>query len=1025
MKKKKSFEKKKYIIKHTSILCGLLALLIVVNVVLTQVTIVSSAIGYITAPWDADKTTATTETVQYFQKETASKDEALAVAKLVAEQVQAEGSVLLKNENNTLPLPESVKKVSVFGNTCDNLVFGGTGSGSGDASKNVFLDDALAAAGYEVNPTLWAFYEEQSATYHRGGGYNTDGVEQEGGYTVGEVPQSAYTDAVKQSYSEYSDAAIIIIGRVGSEGGDLPTTSDYDYNHYLQLTQNEIDMIQAVEESGEFDRIVLLVNSSNAMELGFIEDESYGIDACLWIGGVGNYGINSVVAILKGEVNPSGRLVDTYAYSAFSAPAMMNYGDNEFVEGDSLDGNSYYVTYNEGIYVGYRYYETRYEDCVLNRFNADSTAGVQLSAEGWNYQEEVQFPFGFGLSYTQFTWSDYIQTEPDANGDIKVSVTVTNSGDMAGKEVVQLYFQSPYTEYDMENHVEKASVELVGFDKTGLLQPGESETVEITVNLSDLTAYDTYGAGTYILDAGRYYITAASNAHAALNNILQEKSKDETNGVDTSKMYGQGDAAFVGAFDVDSLDVETYSVSDTGYKIVNQFETEEFSSSMAHYDETFQYLSRSDWEATYPTTYGDKNATAGAARATFADAIKTEIGYTITNPTLKNSNTVDYVWDGTQLQTIEIGTAVTGADNGLNLIDSVIDEDGDGVVDSYIDDTDEFWTSLVQQMSIDELYKLCASGGYKTEKVNSIGKKHSNVLDGTSGIAALNGNTKGTAFPSCVVQASTWNVELAEEVGKAVGEEALWLNVQGWYAPAVNMHRTPFAGRNFEYYSEDGYISGQYAAMVCKGAQEKGLYVNVKHFALNDQETNRCERLNIAAGICTYSNEQAIREIYLVPFQTCVEEGGAMGIMSSFNRVGAIWSGAHYGLMTEVLRNEWGYEGLVITDFAGYSYLNMDAGIRAGNNLWLTMGEFAIEDKASDAAVYYLQKSAKRILYTESQASGINKLRPVEGDAQVEDEMLTWHKILIAFDCVALVSLAVGTFCTVRKYKKYCKITVI
>lgn len=895
-------------------------------------------------------------TVTYYAAKFATKAEAYDQSREVAINVQAEGTVLLEN-NGALPLDVDERRISVFGVASVNIAFGGTGSGEGNRDSLIDLYTALENEGFTVNPTLKMFYEQKyHQGYHRGAGTDMNGAyygikgTRNYGYSINEVEREQYTQTVRESYGDYSDAAVIVISRSGGEGQDLPTSMAefYEANdkHYLELTDEEIDLIEEVK-SGDFGKVIVLMNTLNAFECGFLKDE--GIDAALWIGGTGQHGMIAVAKMLTGELSPEGRLPDTYAADLLSAPAMQNYGNNRYVDNGQVT-TAAYVAYEEGIYVGYRYYETR----------------ALEEGEDW-HAAQVVYPFGYGLSYTEFVWSDWQMTET-TDGFI-FSVTVTNTGDRTGKDVVELYLTKPYTGYDRTHGVEKSAVDLVGYAKTNSLAPGESETVIISVSRSCLASYDAYGVKTYLAEAGSYIFSASRNAH---------------------------DAVFTAEYTL--AEDELFNTSVTGYEITNRFETEDYTSR----PDDVALLSRADWEGTWPAVYGDGGA-AGQATMTMTDEKKDAI---LSNDHLgPNNDTMDYVYNRLtgEVETVSIGTPVTSSGEGLNFSD-MFDENG-----KPLDYEDEMWQRLVECMSVDDLYYLVSAGGGRSPAIETINKRQSNTSDSPMGLYV------GTLFPCYPIQAASWSTQTAESIGAAIAEEALWNDIRGWYAPAMDTHRTPFGGRNYEYYSEDGVLAGQYAAAVVKSTRTGGLYFHIKHLALNDQDTNRGDRGNFRNadpynGLCTYAGEQSIREIYLKPFELAVTEGGANGVMTAYNRIGDTWAGGHYGLLTEILRNEWGMRGNVLTDYAGtfgYKYMDMAQGLRAGNTQWLFMGDaFPAGDRSSDAAIYYMQKAAKDILYAEANSSRVNNQRFENGTSvKVRVTMPVWKVILTVVWVVMTVYL--------------------
>ncbi len=881
---------------------------------------------------------------QYYESVYSTEEEMALAAEEMCRELEREGMVLLQNENRALPLAQGAR-VSLLGQNSVDLVYGGAGAGSVDTSKAGNLKDALESAGFEVNGTLWDFYETGAGAGYR---KETPSVTGAGNLAAHEAPQSEYTEDVLQSMEAYGDAGIVVIGRGGSESMDLPA-------EYLEFTAEEVDLIKLAQE--KFDTVVLLLNTTNPMNLSVLEDGS--VDACLWIGAFGQCGVDAVGEALNGTVNPSGRLVDTYAYNPAWAPAAVNFGDYTIVNSQVEAGNKYMV-YAEGIYVGYRYYETRYEDVVL---------GTE-SAVNYDYAAEVQFPFGYGLSYTEFAWSDYAVTE---NGDaFEASVTVENTGDAAGKETVQVYLQSPYTEYDIANHIEKASVELAGFAKTALLAPGEKETVTVTVPKEALKVYDSEGYGTYIAEAGDYYLAAGKNAHEALNHILSAKGKTAADG-----MTADGDAEMVFTYTQEQTDADTYAVSAvTGEKIENQMTDVD----IRFYDADFAYLSRSDWTGTWPALYAEGSFE--APEELLAD--------------------------------LAVPVPEENADAEMPVFETVTSESGELMLADLIgaDFDDPRWEDLLNQAGKKELYDLVRHSGYGTYAVSSIGLPGTIQKDGPAGISSTlaGGNLSCMAYPPEVVVASTWNLDLVEEFGRLIGEDSLSSGVAVWYAPAMNIHRTARSGRNFEYYSEDAFLSGKMGAAEVAGVQAMGGIVTIKHFALNDQETNRI-------GGAVFSNEQAAREIYLKPFELAITEGNANGIMSSMNRVGARWMGAHEGVMTNIVRGEWDFNGFVITDqtsFPSFNYCDIRAGLAAGNDMWLNTANnmWKLTDEELTAGVMQnARTAAHRFLYVVANSNAMNG---VDRDTKVMNVKAGWQKlvyVLVVVMALIFVGGVYGGYC--------------
>lgn len=730
----------------------------------------------------------------------------------------------------------------------------------------------------------------------------SDTLEANTQYAVNEAPWSALSSA-ESSFAEYGDAAIVVFSRSGGEGADLPSgtngTNDSwisgseGSGNYLELSAEEIELLKnlkALKDNGTFKSIVVLINSSNALEMDFLNPaicgEDYGIDAAMWIGDVGQTGINGVGQLLAGTVTPSGSLVDTYLYDNLANPAMYNFYTQAYpnaAEYDLLtegaDVQGMYSVYQEGIYLGYRYFETRYEDVVMGTAKAGD----------YDWATTVAYPFGYGDSYTTFAYSNFNVTESD--DAFTVTLKVTNTGkSYSGKETVQVYFQSPYTDYDKANGIEKAAAELCGFAKTDVLAPGASEDVTITVKKSELRTYDANNAKTYILDAGDYYFTAATDSHNAVNNILAAKGYTVagTNG----RMTEDGDASLVWKWTNEALDATTYAASANGTAITNLFdESDPNKSSDAPGSVT--WMSRSDWTGTVPTQ---------PAALTANETLAADLAFT--------------QYDGTEADSVEMPTL--GAKNGLTLA-SMIGKDFD----------DPQWETLLDQLTFDEMVNTITLGFHNTAAAASIGKTATKDENGPQGLtAALTGGASAMCYTSEDVMAATFNVDLINEVGKCIGEDCLAMGYSGLYGPGINMHRTAYSGRNFEYYAEDPFVAGTICAAEVQGIQSKGVYVYLKHVALNDSETSR-------RGVNTWLNEQTAREIYLEVADKAITDGGAWCVMTGFNRWGATWCGANSNLLNGFLREELGMRGMCITDFSGSSqYMDLVDGLIAGSDIW-------------------------------------------------------------------------------------------
>ncbi len=858
--------------------------------------------------------------------------------------IEGEGAALLVNRGNTLPLPQGTK-FTPFSQSSFNLIYGGTGSGSMNADDAVSIRAALIEDFGEgcFNDSQWKFYA--TTKYKRVNADTTGGYQAQ--YRINEVPWDKYPQKLKDTWADFGDVALVVLSRSGGEGADVPSgleelrefMTDGDY---LRLCKEETDMFEGLEQlkkDGVFKKIVVLLNSSNALQLDFLD--KYGIDAVLWIGDVGMTGTLGVADILSGKVNPSGRIVDTFMKDNHSAPAMENFGaykwtngaeyETETAQNNTQGGivkcNSDYVVYQEGIYVGYRYFETRYEDSVLGQGNSGS----------WNYDDCVAFPFGFGLSYTDFEYSNF-RLDANRDGSFTASVDVKNTGSVDGKHTVQIYFQSPYTDYDREHLVEKAAVELCGFDKK-MIRAGETEHFEIRIERADLISYDANNLKTYIFEDGDYYFTAGRNAHDAVNNILSLKGAQ----VD-------GKANLAARWTNSKFDSETFARSAyTGKPVTNLFDNADLNKYDGADGQTVTYLSRQDWTGTYPVTQKLR-----ITEQMWADGLThEEAGH----EAIMNRMIAAY-WPDTQMPAM-------GAAGNLNA--------GELAEAKY---DDPRWAQLVSQIPYEEMTNLVYNGFHLTQAVPSINLPGTLDENGPQGFtASLMGGVSAMAYTSEDVMAATFNLELIEDMGSCIGEDFLHATeagadkvYAGLYGPGGNIHRTPYSGRNFEYYSEDGWLSGRVSTVEVKAIRDKGVYVFMKHFALNDQEEGRY-------GIATWSNEQAIRELYLKAFEGPVSQSGS-NVMSSFNRIGAVWSGGHRGLMTGILRDEWGMTGAAITDCSVYAkYMDYRYGVLAGQDLWdgYSMGIATLDGlEGNPAIVAAVQQAVKNICYNVTHSHAMN-----------------------------------------------------
>lgn len=880
----------------------------------------------------------------YPTQKATNKAEAFANAQEVNLKLAEEGFVLLKNENAALPMNKGAR-ISVFSKNSVNLSYGGSGSGGFDTSNNKDLYESLNDAGFVTNPTLKRFYESsQSGPVRTANSSDLDNGDNQKIATA-ETPQSKYTDVVRNSYADYSDAALVVVTRIGGEGFDLPryqgdsegaVSAD---SHYLELDQNEIDLLTAVTD-GTFKRVVVVFNTPSSFEATFLKDSAYAafadkIDAAVWIGFTGSNGITALGEILNGDVNPSGRLVDTWAADFTKNPSFVNFGTGCLPDTtDKYDGAMYYsVDYEEGIYVGYRYYETRGE----------------TDGEEW-YNANVVYPLGYGLSYTTFDWTvgDASASEIELGTTITVPVTVKNTGSVAGKEVVQLYASAPYT----LGGIEKAHKVLVGFAKTKLLQPSESETVTVSFDPYSAASYDyrdanSNGFSGYELEAGEYTLYVSRNAHESEKAIALNLAADVQIGTDPT----------------------------TDSEVVNRYtDSENFLDSDWQLD---TMLSRADWEGTWPTP---QTAQQHAGTDRLYEEIRSEEH---NNPTDFDSE--EYPW--------------FGEEPTLTLRDLLPSAEAEGY-EPVVSYDDERWEEVMMGCDEEEMIALINNGAYHTLAMENVGLPATIHGDGPSGFTCfmskeqVNGTCQYVSEP---VMASTWNINLMNELGEAIGEEgtigdkATGQPYSSIYAPGVNIHRSPFGGRCSEYFSEDPFISGMMGAAEVQGIQSRGVLPTVKHFVANEQETHRS-----IGGDLSWLSEQALREIYLKPFEYTVKLGETRGIMTSFNRIGTRWTGGDYRLLTEILRNEWGFNGLVICDFNTIpQYMIPRMMFYAGGSLDLATQQSAMwtdcdTSDAGDAIV--LMRAVKDVMYALVNSNAMNA-EVIGYNPPIWQEYLHWINI--------------------------------
>ncbi|MCR5320875.1 MAG: glycoside hydrolase family 3 C-terminal domain-containing protein [Lachnospiraceae bacterium] len=995
----------------------LLGLAVVANIMLpTYNNVVSSFLGDTSQPVMHYPDTYNESLDLQYSKPDYTPEELATEEKRFNEEVVGEGITLLKNDGG-LPYAKGTK-FSFFG-AGSKTVIGNTGYDmalmfGGEADPGLTLKDSFEDRGFQVNDKLWDFYWNGAGKEYRlaMGSVSFGDAED---FAIHECPlevlqkDQAVLDSAKDSIP------VFVLSRKVGEGRDMPRSM---YNHadnssdqqrsYIEPDSKELEIIRYLNDN--YDEVVLLVSASAAVELGWTEEYEH-ISSIIYAPNMGNNGLYALADVFSGDINPSGHTTDTFAYDASSAPAAMNYGDYQYSDASGNLTKYNYVYYQEGIYVGYRYFETRYEDVVMGRGNAGD----------FDYAAEVKYPFGYGLSYTTFDWTNF---KADWSEDsCTVTVDVTNTGDKAGKDVVEIYAQAPYTQYDMDNGVEKSAVILTGFAKTKLLAPGETETVTVSFAKDELKSYDANSAKTYFLDDGDYYVTAGHDAHDALNNILAAKGYTTENG-----MTAEGDATLTSRWTNNTFDAVTYSVGENSdVKITNQFD-------FAKGDIT--YLSRSDWEKTWPTHQGEPSKQI----STWGNEINGKDGksytYTkeISDEDLAKLDSFDSL---SPVDKSEIkDTPVYGKKNGVQLVEL-----------RGLAYDDPLWDSLLDEITPDEYQAIITQSGYGNAAIDSIMKPYVMDQDAANGIASWMGNGDGYSFQSSLMLAQTWNRDMAQHLGELIANQSyIGVQVYGWYAPAMNIHRLPFSGRNGEYYSEDGYMSGAMAAASSKGAASKGMYTFIKHFALNDQENHRGDREG-QFSMATFANEQTIRELYLKPFEMCIKndrvemnyllptkDGGyematttvpaANALMTSFNRIGYTWAGGCYPLLTSVLRDEWGFNGFIITDNANTG-LFMDAYqmIEAGGDAKLTNQPQSARwtfDKDDAASYHYAREAMHHVLYSVVNSKAMNGLMP---GVKYDVPMSIATKIQIAITAVVLVLVVLLAYVITAGWKKYKKST--
>ena len=853
------------------------------------------------------------------------------------ETAAGEGITLLKN-NGALPLTGD--KITCLGRGSADLHYCSTsGSGMIPTTNAVRLDAAFAADGVTINPDMYSFYEGRQETYRTAEGGNKA--------AIGETPVSAIGSDLLATFGEYGDAAVVIFTRPGGEGNDLVAEGggeDFEGSQ-LNLNKDELDVLELAKR--EFDNVVVVLNTDNPIGIGDMKTDD-GIDAIVWAGGLGINGANSLAGLLTGRLNFSGRLPDTYATDSRSSAAAQNCGDYSFTNADEIrryvghDTVGDYVVEAEGNYIGYKYYETRYEDYVLGGRNADCAKGVYASDGAWDYSAETGYTFGYGMSYSVFEQTFDEMTVSDDGKTVEIAVTVENVSGPAGKDVVQIWYQSPYTGYDAENGVEKSAVQLADYVKTDMLAEGESKQYTVTVELANCASYDAKGAGTYIMDAGEHYFALGNGAHDALNNILAAKDLTDEQKARTD---APGDASKVRVMTVNELDDKTFSTSRyTGKKITNLFDDAD----ITKWTDGVTYLTRGDWN-TFPETYDGLTASEGMMKRLACNEDITGEDYS--RGRFDDAPSVTYDSDETEYALFMLA--------GKEF-------------------DDPMWDGLLDQLSMRDTSLIVGIGNCETVEIPSINKQKTMGGDGPTGFAGIisgqtfNGNKLAIrCYMSETLLSGTWNKELASTFGYMLGEDGLFINKTDLWGPGANLHRTPFSGRNAEYPTEDGVLGYEQLAAQCAAMTEKGLIAAPKHFAFNDQETNR-------NGLATFVREQSAREIILRVFEGAFTEGGAKGTMSSFPRIGLDYMGMSYNLLQEYLRGELGFLGYITTDMAGATaYMRPVESVKAGVTLYdnnsTTQADILYEAMPDDEILQKaMREAAHYTLYAFANSNAMN-----------------------------------------------------
>ena len=917
---------------------------------------------------------------RYFKQKTSSIDEFMQQKLDIIEQVTDEGTVLLKNEKSALPLAAGAR-VTLFGRASYNSVYGGDSGNAqignlGNQNINWTFRRGLEEAGFAVNDEMWNFYAQRNIAY------NADPSAE---VAPDQLPMG--------SVSGYADAGIVVLSRVTGEGGDAP-------DGYYELTQTELDLVNAAKEA--CSKVVVIINSPSPIAIHALKEDA-GVGAILQIGGLGALGTKSVGKILAGEVSPSGKLVDTYAASSRAAAAYQSAGTVAYANADAVSaaatsigigaGGTKYTVFSEGIYVGYKYYETRYEDCVLGQGNAASSAGVFASSGNWNYDEEVDYPFGYGLSYTDF--SQELTGLTVENDVVTATVRVTNEGDVAGKEVVQLYVQSPYTEYDKENGVEKSAIQLVNFGKTGILQPGASAEVTLKMDLYNIASWDYNKAKTWILDEGSYYFAVGESAHDALNNVLAAKGADVAGDKDLARVWENDAFRTLGEYEFTEAGFTTenglfHNNTETAY--TNRLDEADLNNLVGA--GTTTYLSRSDWSGTW---------TEGLKAVTATEEMIDQIAF------LSDYQKGEPVGD----------TYTYGADTAFNILMAK--------GKSY---DDEVWEDILNQLMVEEMIAMVGKNFGAIDPVLGLNFPGTNDNDGVgsgpcvgyptsldTGSTVIEGETKYSAieprmYPSETVEAATFNQQLVYDLGEVMSEDCFYTGMTTLWGPGLNIHRHPYSGRNFEYFSEDSQMTYIMGAQITAGVQSNGVICGPKHFAFNDQETDRY-------GFAVYTNEQAGRENSLRGFEGAVAVAKAKNVMTSLNRVGCRWMGINTALQNDVLRSEWGFDGYTITDNALEPYMCGRSIALGTDKLMLLPGnerndELNKEALLADSTLFAaVRQACHRILYVYVNSKAMNG---ISADTQIVPVTPWWKTALVNVNVVLGCLVALGIVGCIATY---------